>query len=241
MLQAAARKAAAVQRSSFFSLLRVKDVLVPQATAAEPLSDDAVARVKEDISQSADALIEAHKPLLPENCERAPAHLQMAALALAAQRHLLHVSATTDELNLVDAAEVRWVVGGAIGVVAPPNGEEPWAVPVNYVPNRLSMVITGSVWFPGRRRKMVERMLANWRADLGEAFATAPAEPAPSCRMTKCLYTEFLHEAGDEHAEDLTPLFHALHSATFAGVTGFRASSERDGRGRWMPVFLFDS
>jgi len=148
MLQAAARKAAAVQRSSFFSLLRVKDVLVPQATAAEPLSDDAVARVKEDISQSADALIEAHKPLLPPACERAPAHLQMAALALAAQRHLLHVSATTDELNLVDAAEVRWVVGGAIGVVAPPNGEEPWAVPVNYVPNRLSMVITGSVWQP---------------------------------------------------------------------------------------------
>ena len=48
-------------------------------------------------------------------------------------------------------------------------------------------------------------------------------------------------QAGDEHAEDLTPLFHALHSATFAGVTGFRASSERDERGRWMPVFLFDS
>ena len=85
MLQAAARKAAAVQRSSFFSLLRVKDVLVPQATAAEPLSDDAVARVKEDISQSADALIEAHKPLLPPACERAPAHLQMAALPRALQ------------------------------------------------------------------------------------------------------------------------------------------------------------
>jgi len=190
MLQAAARKAAAVQRSSFFSLLRVKDVLVPQATAAEPLSDDAVARVKEDISQSADALIEAHKPLLPPACERAPAHLQMAALALAAQRHLLHVSATTDELNLVDAAEVRWVVGGAIGVVAPPNGEEPWAVPVNYVPNRLSMVITGSVWQPHTSTNLVITLCICRRPESSPAAALRSHHPSLPHHLTV-----FVHRA----------------------------------------------
>ena len=238
MMQAAARKAASVQRTTFFSMLRVKDCLV-RHDATQQLSAETIAGVKEDIGRSADDLIAEYTPLLPPDCERAPAHLQMAALALSAQRTLFRAAAV-DDYKQVDSHGVRWVVGGALGVVAPPAGEEPWAVPVNYVPNRLSMIITGSIWFPGQRKSMVTRMLTNWRTDLGQAFDVEPMEPEPSFRMTRCLYTDFLHHAGESEAPALVPLFHCLHAATFKGVTGFTASEAPGKDGVPMPVFRFE-
>jgi hypothetical protein len=238
MMQAAAKGASSVQRSTFFRMLRMKDCL-PLKDEKEKLSDGVIARVKDEIGREADNLMEKNASLLPADCERAPAHLQMAALALSAQRTLLRTAAAGDEFKMVDNYEVRWVVAGALGVVAPPDGAEPWAVPVNYVPNRLSMVITGSIWLPQQRKSMVTRMLANWRIDLGKAFETEPIEPEPSCRMTKCLYTDFLHQAGGEHAEVLIPVFHQLHSATFKGVHNFTSSEEPGPDGTPMPVFRF--
>lgn len=239
MMQAAAKRASSVQRSTFFSMLRVKDCLQLNDEKAK-LTDAAINRVKDEISREADDLIEKKTSLLPADCERAPAHLQMAALALSAQRTLLRNAAGGDEYKMVDNFEVRWVVAGALGVVAPPDGDEPWAVPVNYVPNRLSMVITGSVWLPEQRKSMITRMLSNWRVDLGKAFETEPIEPEPSCRMTKCLYTDFLQEAGGAEAEVLIPVFHALHSATFKGVHRFTSSEEPGRDGTPMPVFRFE-
>jgi len=238
-MQAAARKAASVQRTTFFSMIRIKDCLVLNGSNPQKLSADTIAGVKADIGRSADDLIEAYTPLLPPNCERAPAHLQMAALALGAQRTLFRAAAAAD-YKPASSLEVRWVVGGALGVVAPPAGEEPWAVPVNYVPNRLSMIITGSIWLPNQRKSMVTRMLTNWRKDLGEAFDVEPMDPEPSCRMTRCLYTDFLRHAGESEAPVLVPLFHCLHAATFKGVHGFSASEAPGKDGEPLPVFRFE-
>lgn len=89
MLSAAAKKASQAQRSAFFSLLRTHDFLVPVNPAASKESKNHMLHVKEEVKQEAESLIARYSSVIPSDCERAPVHLQMAALALSAQRVLL--------------------------------------------------------------------------------------------------------------------------------------------------------
>jgi hypothetical protein len=67
-----------------------------------------------------------------------------------------------------------------------------------WLPNRLSLLFSGSLLWTERRRTLLERMMRNFEADLGAGFEIAPLDlaPSPSRRMTRCFYASFLeHEA----------------------------------------------
>ena len=51
-----------------------------------------------------------------------------------------------------------------------------------------------------------------------QGFELEPLDPAPSTRMTRCLYTDFCRAEGEPL---LSPIFWALHEATFKGVPGY--------------------
>ena len=130
--------------------------------------------------------------------------------------------------------KVRSVVSDALGVVAAP---EPYAVPVQWVPNKIAMALTGALWLPSRRQSMVSRMRANFEADLGRCFRIEELEPSPSFRMTHCFYRELIDREGDDVAP-LGPIFTALHGVTWAGVPGFAFEAKEDGECTFR--FAFD-
>ena len=128
LLNAAARQAAALQRATFFKMLRVPEVLAPvdaSAMGQEELSaaHDTALRT---IEAEADAIIERHTPNLPAGAgelrqlwsapawpaeDRAAAHLQMASLALSAQRTLLSAAQADDRYLLANSLKVRGPCG----------------------------------------------------------------------------------------------------------------------------------
>ena len=214
------------QRTAFFTLLRVHDFLVPTDPEAAKNSVDAlgrpagdglavVERVKADAGEECDALMAKHTnaDFMPQGCDRAPAHLQMAALAVSAHRAMLREAAAGDYgYAAEDFLLARRVVAGALGVHAEADGSTPTGVPVMWLPNRTALTLTFN------KEAVLRRMVENFQTDLGLAFEFEPIEPAPSCRMTRCLYTEVLRAEGGPL---LMPVFSALHGATFAGVPNF--------------------
>ena len=167
-LDALAERALAFQRRSFLKMLPY-DRALRQASSLES-SDKAnavpevvIERMKADIDDCADDMIARHTACLPSECKRAPGHLQMVALAIAAQRCLLHEGRTdpTGQGYLATSVlKTRSAVADALGVVAPPDGSEPYAVPVQLVPNKIALGLTGALWIPARRESMV-RCLAH--------------------------------------------------------------------------------
>ena len=223
MMRAAAQKAAEVQRSTFMRMLRVGDVIQPSVQGG-PAAD--AHAVKAAISDSADALIARHESKLPEGCERAPAHLSMAACAVASQRVLLR------EAQSADAHKVCSIVAGALGVFVRPDGSDVAAVPVMWLPNRLASVFSGAVLFRSRKLALLERLIGNYERDLGAAFELEQLDPPPSRMLRRCFYHEFCEaeeEAGG-NALVLAPVFQAIHAATFSGVPGFDAQLRDGGR-----------
>ena len=124
-MKAAAQQAAQAQRFSFFRILRVQDVLLAADPDQHPKAEMQKhhTRVKEEISANADAIIADWEGRLPADCDRAPVHLQMAALALSAQRTMLE-EAKHERYLLANAHKVRSTVSGALGVLAPPDGSD---------------------------------------------------------------------------------------------------------------------
>ena len=223
-----AERAFAFQRSAFLRLLRVDNAL-RLLDPEDKLPEEVSVRVKEIVDHEASMLASKHAPDLPEGCKRAPGHLQLAALAMAAQRVLLHEARRSDEAYLATSQlKVRSVVADALGVVAPPDGTPPMAVPVQWVPNRIAMTLTGALWLPSRRQSMTARMMANFEADLGDAFELEELDPPPSRRLTRCYYRQLLAREGEDVA-DLGPVFTALHGVTWAGVPEFEFEAEEDG------------
>ena len=231
-------------------LLRVRDILSPTNPAmATPrakvwhVDNETEVRIKADVARAADLLFEDHAEQLPKGCSRAVAHLQMASLALAAQRTLFDAAnAPGGEFEPVNTLEVRSVVAGSLGVLAPADGTPPTAVPVMWIPNRLAMLFNGAFLLSGRKRVLVERMWNNFETDLGAGFAFEPlADPLPEGaflgqRMKRCLYHEFCREEG---AHELAPIFSAMHSATFAGIPGFSFKEELAAREQTGPSWTF--
>ena len=127
LLNAAARQAAALQRATFFKMLRVPEVLAPVDASA--ISEEELSAAHDSalhtIEVEADAIIERHTPQLPEGAElrqlwsapawpasdRAAAHLQMASLALSAQRTLLSAAQADDRYLLANSLKVRGPCG----------------------------------------------------------------------------------------------------------------------------------
>lgn len=230
-LDAAARRALALQRSTFLRMLNVERALTPVDSddvqdARPKLPAGTESHVKKAVETAADAIITRHTEGLPQGCARAPGHLQLVALAIAAQRVLLS-EARGGEYMITSALKTRSIVADALGVVAPADGTEPVAVPVMWLPNRIALGVTGGLWLPSRRRSMVERMMNNFEVDLGAAFVLEPLEPSPSRRLRQCFYRELLKREGDD-AEVLSALFTALHAATWAGVPGFLFESDEE-------------
>jgi len=226
VLRAGLKKVQEGQRSAFFTLLRTHDFLVLTDPEAAKESVDVLGRpagngievadrVKADAAEETDALIAKHvsAPFLADGCARAEAHLQMAALALGAKRALLR-EAQKPEYGFAgeDELKARSVVAGALGVVAPADGSVPYGAPVMWLPNRTAVALSWD------KPKTIQRMVDNFHVDLGRAFELEAIEPAPSCRMTRCLYTDFLRAEGEPL---LMPVFWALHEATFKGVPGY--------------------
>ena len=71
---------------------------------------------------------------------------------------------------------------------------------------------------PNRRPVVIERMMSNFEADLGEAFTLEPIDHTPSRRMVRCFYHDFFL-AEDELT--LPRIFTAMHGSTWEGVPGF--------------------
>mmetsp|Transcript_76148 Transcript_76148/g.126901 ORF Transcript_76148/g.126901 Transcript_76148/m.126901 type:complete len:229 (-) Transcript_76148:81-767(-) len=220
MLSKAAKKVSQSQRSAFFALLRTHDFLVPTSAHASDQKELAK-RVAEDVAEEADALIARYRPALPVACERAPVHLQMASLALGAQRTLLR-EADKEAFGWTGGEQLRArsVVAGALGVVAAPDGSTPYGAPVMWLPNRMAHT------FSWNKAATLERMVDNFQADLGLAFELEQIEPAPSRRMVRCLYTDFFRAEGEPL---LIPVFRALHEATFKGVPSFSFETSDEG------------
>lgn len=240
---AALKKVSEGQRSAFFTLLRVHDFLVPADEQAASSSVDALGRpagegievaerVKRHAAEECDALIAKHANLLPEGCERAPAHLQMAALAISAHRAMLREASKVDYYGYAaeDHLLCRRVVAGALGVHAEADGSPPHGSPVMWLPNRIALTLTFD------KDKVLRRMVDNFAIDLGRAFELESLEPAPSCRMKYCLYTEVLRAEGEPL---LMPIFWALHGATFAGVPGYEFEPPEFGDGDVGCTFWF--
>ena len=234
MIRAGLKKVQEGQRSAFFTLLRVHDFLVPSDPAVASASVDALGRpagigievaeqVKAAAAEETDALMTKHASatFMATDCDRAEAHLQMAALALGAQRAILREAAIRPEYlhGPDDTLKARSVVAGALGVVANADGSQPYGAPVMWLPNRTAVALSWD------KPKTIQRMVSNFQTDLGRAFEMEPLEPAPSCRMTRCLYTEFLRAEGEPL---LMPVFWALHEATFKGVPEYEFEAPDD-------------
>ena len=224
-LDAVAARALRFQRSTFLKMLQVHRALRP-LDPEQKLAEATTLEVKAALEATADAIMEKHAPSLPDGCARAPGHLQVVSLALAAQRELLSAARSSDSFMATSPFAVRSVVADALGVVAPPDGTPPYAVPVQWVPNKIALAITGALWLPSRRESMAIRMMRNFEIDLGPAFALEELEPEPSRRLTRCFYRELLTQEGDDV---LGPVFTEMHGASFAGVPGFDFASEADG------------
>ena len=152
---------------------------------------------------------------LPEDCARAPGHLQVAALAMSAQRTLLQeAKSESGDYLTASALKVRWAVADSLGVVAPPDGTEPTAVAVQYIPNSIALSLTGAMWIESRRRSMTARMMANFETDLGKGFTIEPIDelPEPSRALTKCFYHDLLKS--EERTYRCSRLLTALHAST---------------------------
>ena len=215
VVDAAAKRALSLQKSAFFRLLRVEEALVPPGTKL----DAAVCQqVKDDIEVSAANTIARHTSALPSSCKRAIAHLQMASLALGAQRVLEQEEDKRGTALISSKLKMRNIVASAVGVVAPLDGSAPYAIPAMWVPNKIAMSLTGALWLEGRRKSMLERMIRNFEADLGAAFIIEPMEPAPSRRLRRCFYHDFFEAEGEPI---LQSVFSAMHETTWAGVPGF--------------------
>lgn len=224
MIRAAMRQAQQGQRSAFFAVLRVHDFLMPadpdEAKASVDMLGrpsgrllDVVERVKNECAAEADAISARHIDAM-QDCGRAATHLQLAALALSAQRCLLREAASSSDYVHTgdDTLSARSVVANALGVIAPPDGSVPYSVPAMWLPNRTAVMLS---W---NRAATIRGMVANFETDLGKGFELSPLEPAPSCQLTRCLYTDFLRDEGEPL---MMPIFHALHEATFKGVPGY--------------------
>jgi len=225
MIKAATKAVIEGQRKAFFATLRVQDFLVPVDAEAAKAALDALGRptgaaanvaerVKAEAAEEAEDLVSRHAAaLLPSECHRAPTHLQMAALALGAQRALLR-EAAKEEYGWAgeDTLRARTIVAGALGVVAPPDGSTPYGAPVMWLPNRAAVTLSWD------KQATVRRMVDNFKVDLGQGFDVEPLEPAPSVCMTRCLYTDFCRAEGEP---TLAPVFWAQHEATFKGVPGY--------------------
>ena len=245
LLDAAARKAAELQRATYLHMLglRMGDVLQPlDAEDKEAGATSATVKlIQERIGAEADALYQAHADQLPE-CHRAPVHLQMASIALASQR-VLQDEAQRDDRTPFNALKVRTTVANALGVVAPDDGSVPYEVGAMYVPNKVSLFFTGATFIPSRRKPITVRMMENFEVDLGAGFSMEPLEPEPSRRMTKCFYASFLAseaasaDAASDSALVLVPVFQAMHAATFCGIPGFDFEPDESGHGG---VFRFE-
>lgn len=247
VVQTGLKKVQEGQRSAFFTLLRTHDLLIPEDPEVAQASVDALGRpkgtglevakrVKAEAADEADSLISQYSdsPLIAGDCQRAQAHLQMAALAVGAKRALLR-EAARPEYGYAgeDELKARSVVAGAIGVVAPADGSTPYGAPVMWIPNRTTIALSWD------KAKTLRGMVGNFETDLGASFALEPLEPAPSCRLTRCLYTSFLRAEGEPH---LMPLFWALHEATFKGVPGYEFEPpQHAGEGEDGCVFRFRS
>ena len=216
------------------------DVLRPMdETNPLPVAEDKE-QILVRIGAAADALCAAHENTLP-NCHRAPAHLQIAALALASHRVLLSEARSRDDLMVANALRVRATVANALGVVAPPDGSDPYEIGGMWLPNKLAFFFTGAMFLPQRRQSIVERMMHNFEVDLGASFEMAAIDPSPSRHMTRCFYATFLErEAASDPTSDariLQAVFQALHGATFCGVPGFTFARAANGHGG---CFQFD-
>lgn len=229
-LDSVARRALAFQRTHFLKSLKLENALVPHGTAEVALQHGTAAKVPETtvstlksaIESTADELAGRYAEDLPSSCNRAPGHLQIVTLAIAAQRCILDEARTNSAMYLTTSGmRVRSVVADALGVVAPPDGTPPKAVPVQYVPNMIALGLCGALWSESRRRSMATRMVDNFARDLGECFLLEPLDdhPAPSMALRYCFYSALLREEGEHDL--LAPVFTALHEPTFSGVPEF--------------------
>ena len=181
MIRAAMQKAREGQRAAFMTILRVHDFLVPEDAAAAKLAIDALGRpagegartaerVKEACAAEADALIAKYldAPFMVPDCDRAAAHLQMAALAIGAQRSMLQEAASGTYLHTNDdTLKARSVVAGALGVVAPESGEQPYGTPVMWLPNRAAITLSWD------KQATLLGMVNNFEADLYSSLANS--------------------------------------------------------------------
>ena len=242
MIRAAMKKAQEGQRAAFFAVLRVHDFLVPaDAEEAKATLDffgrpvgsrnEVASRIKEESAAEADALVAKYADAV-EGCDRSAAHLHMAALALGTQRCLLREAASCNRYTNTgeDSLIARSVVAGALGVIAPADGSPPYSVPAMWLPNRTAVALS---W---NKPETIAGMIRNFETDLGKCFEFASLDPVPSCRMTRCLYTDVLRDEGEPL---MMPIFWSLHEATFKGVPGYEfelpeANAEMPGCSFWF-------
>ena len=76
------------------------------------------------------------------------------------------------------ALQVRAAVANAMGVVAPPDGSACYEVGGMWLPNRISLLFSGALFWPERRQAHLERMMRNFEADLG-ARPRSNTDPNP--------------------------------------------------------------
>ena len=130
----AAQKVIAAQRKVFITMLghQIPKAIVP-LDGAGPLDAAVVERVKDATQHAAALLIEKHMNSLPDGCPRAPAHLQMVSLTIAAQREIFaEARREGSDYQATTQFRVRSSVADLLGVVAPPDGTEPVAVPASW-------------------------------------------------------------------------------------------------------------
>ena len=101
----------------------------------------------------------------------------------------------------------------------------------------IALTLTGWLFIESRRRSMAVRMMANFETDLGPAFAIEPldGQPEPSRVMTRCYYHGVLRSEGDD-VLTLSPVFTALHGASWSGMPGFEFESD-EASGRCTFIF----
>ena len=63
-----------------------------------------------------------------------------------------------------------------MGVVAPPDGSACYEVGGMWLPNRISLLFSGALFWPDRRQAHLERMMRNFEADLGAGFELEPLD-----------------------------------------------------------------
>ena len=154
----------------------------------------------------------------------------MGVVRFAAHRSLLHEARASDEYLATSALKVRSVVADALGVVAPPDGTEPFCRPVQWVPTKIALGLTGALWIPSRRASMAARMMTNFEIDLDLDSRLSRSSWSPHGRLTRCFYRELLSLESDEEAELLGPVFTAMHAATWAGVPDLNSTPRRAAR-----------